>query len=558
MSGNRPSPPPLTITTTTLVPPTNFIAVSSNSSSSGAQSSISNSTSATTLSAISLIGKSALPISRAGLTRKMTELAGTGTGKPRGFDYIVIGGGSGGSATARRAAGPREKGGWGKKVLLVEEGKSGGTCVNVGCVPKKHTWNFSSMSEALRASQHYGYETPSNILFNYATFKAKRDANIASLNRGYEANWAREGITVVRGIAKFISPQTIAVALEDGSGVETFEAEHICIATGGKPIVPKIPGAQYGITSDGFFGLEELPKKIAVVGAGYIAVEMAGMLNAMGGIEVHMFIRGDTFLRKFDPMISETMTRTYEEAGIVIHRRYKEFARIEMFNGKKMMEEKVLNLRSDGDDGKGLVVNEVLWAVGRSPETEALDLGVVGVQTDERGYVRVDEFQNTSAGGIYALGDVTGQLELTPVAIAAGRLLSNRLFGSPQFAESALSYNLIPTVVFAHPEVGTIGLTEPEALQKYGAGNLHVYHTKFAAMFYDFFPAEDKVHAPTEFKIICEGEEERIVGLHLIGLGVGEMLQGFAVAVKMGARKRDFDACVAIHPTSAEEIVTMK
>ncbi|THV51456.1 hypothetical protein BGAL_0110g00150 [Botrytis galanthina] len=555
---SRPAPPLLTIKTTSLVPPTNLIAVSTNTYSSGTGTQSSSSESATTLSAISAVAKSALPISRAGLSRKMSGLTTMGKGEAKEFDYIVIGGGSGGSGTARRAAGPKEKGGWGKKVLLVEEGKSGGTCVNVGCVPKKHTWNFSSMAEALRASQHYGYETPSNIPFNYAAFKAKRDANIANLNRGYETNWAREGITLVRGTAKFVASKTISIELEDGSGVETFKSEHICVATGGKPIVPKIPGAHFGITSDGFFGLEELPKKIAVVGAGYIAVEMAGMLNAIGGIEVHMFIRGEKILRKFDPMVSETMTRTYEEAGVIIHKGYKGFARVEMWSGKKSSEEKVLNLRWDGDDGNGLVVNEVLWAVGRSPETEGLDLGAVGVLTDEKGHIRVDGFQNTNVEGIYGLGDVTGQMELTPVAIAAGRQLSNRLFGPSQFSQSALSYSLIPTVVFAHPEVGTIGLTGPEALQKYGAGNLKIYHTKFAAMFYDFFPPEEKTGIPTEFKIICEGEEEKIVGLHLIGLGVGEMLQGFAVAVKMGARKRDFDACVAIHPTSAEEIVTMK
>ncbi|EDO03446.1 hypothetical protein SS1G_05927 [Sclerotinia sclerotiorum 1980 UF-70] len=553
MSANRPSPPSLTITTKTLIPPTNLIAVSSNSLSAGTPSSSNSTSTATTLSAISSVAKSALPISRAGLNRKMPAIPIRGAVKE--FDYIVIGGGSGGSGTARRAAAPRIKGGWGKRVLLVESGKSGGTCVNVGCVPKKHTWNFSSMSEALRASQHYGYETPSNIPYNYAAFKAKRDANIAGLNRGYETNWEREGITLVRGGARFIAAKTIAVELVDGTGVETFKAEHICIATGGKPIVPKISGAQFGITSDEFFGLEELPKKIAIVGAGYIAVEMAGMLNALGGIEVHMFIRGDKILRKFDPMISETMTRTYEEAGIVIHRGYKNFARVEMFSGKKTAEEKVLNLRWDGDDGKGFVVNEVLWAVGRSPDTEDLNLGVAGVLTDDKGHVRVDGFQNTNVEGVYALGDVTAQLQLTP---AAGRQLSNRLFGPTQFSQAALSYNFVPSVVFAHPEVGTIGLTEPQALEKYGAGNLKIYHTKFAAMFYDFFPAEEKKHLPTEFKIICEGDEERIVGLHLIGLGVSEMLQGFAVAVKMGARKRDFDACVAIHPTSAEEIVTMK
>jgi len=217
--------------------------------------------------------------------------------------------------------------------------------------------------------------------------------------------------------------------------------------------VPKIEGAQFGITSDGFFDIEKLPKKIAIVGAGYIAVEMAGMLNAIG-VEVHMFIRGETFLRNFDPMIQRTMTKRYEDVGIVIHKNYKTMERVDIVsegNGS----EKVLNVTIAGET---MEFNELLWAIGRAPETESLELAAAGVKLGERGFISVDEFQNTSSAGIYALGDVTGQMELTPVAIAAGRQLSNRLFGPPHLSQSHLSYSNIPTVVFAHPEIGTIGL----------------------------------------------------------------------------------------------------
>ncbi|KAE9368308.1 glutathione-disulfide reductase [Stipitochalara longipes BDJ] len=468
--------------------------------------------------------------------------------EPEEFEYIVIGGGSGGSGTARRAAA------WyGKKTLLVENGLSGGCCVNVGCIPKKQTWNFASVAESLRDSIHYGFATPPNIPFNFGAFKAKRDANILSLNGIYESNWSREGITLVHGTAKFLTPQTLSVDLEDGSGERTFKGEHICIATGGYPIVPEIEGAEHGITNEGFFALEELPSKIAIVGAGYIAVEMAGMLNAVG-VEVHMFIRGNTFLRSFDPMVQESMTARYESVGVKIHRGYEGFQKIEKVS--KEGESKRLKLVIKG--GEEIVVDELLWAVGRNPETSSLELEKVGVEVDAKGHVVVDKYQNTSVKGVYALGDVTGQLELTPVAIAAGRHLSNRLFGPAHLSTSFLSYENIPTVVFAHPEIGTIGLTEPAAIAKFGASNIKVYHTKFMNMFYFPFPEEDRKRNPTEFKIVCEGAEERVVGLHLLGLGVGEMLQGFAVAVKMGATKKDFDATVAIHPTSAEEVVTMR
>ncbi|KAK2777699.1 Glutathione reductase [Onygenales sp. PD_12] len=466
------------------------------------------------------------------------------------YDYIVIGGGSGGSGAARRASG------WYKaKTLIVENGRSGGTCVNVGCVPKKMTWNFSSIAETLRDGVHYGYDIPQNLPVDFSVFKRKRDAVVARLNGIYERNWNREGIDLVHGTATFTGPRQIEVAFQDGSGSKKYVADHVLIASGGYPVVPRdVPGAEFGITSDGFFEIETLPPKIAVVGAGYIAVELAGVLQSIG-VETHMFIRGETFLRKFDPMVQTTMTKRYEDVGVVVHKGFEGFEKVEQVSDG-VGAEKVLRLT--GKNGEVFEVNELLWAIGRAPAVEGLGLEKAGVKTKEGGYVVVDEFQNTSAPGVYALGDVTGQAELTPVAIAAGRQLGNRLFGPPELKSSKLSYADIPTVVFSHPEVGTTGLTEPEAIAQYGADNIKVYHTKFSAMFYDVLPAEEKAKNPTEMKLVCAGPEEKVVGLHILGLGVGEMLQGFGVAVKMGATKKDFDSCVAIHPTSAEELVTMR
>lgn len=465
------------------------------------------------------------------------------------YDYIVIGGGSGGSGSARRAAG------WyGAKTVIIESNKAGGTCVNVGCVPKKMTWNFSSINEAIHVGKHYGYSLPGEPKIDYGHFKRIRDAVIQRLNGAYERNWNKEGIDLVHGRARFVEPKVIEVDLSDGSGKARFTAKHILIATGSCPTVPKVKGAEHGITSDGFFELEELPPKFAVVGAGYIAVELAGVLAAVG-VEVHMFIRGDTFLRKFDPMIQKTMTQRYEDMGIHIHKNHEGFQEVQLVRDGKGADKLLRLVEKNGDS---LEVNELLWAVGREPEVSDLNLHIPGVKQNHVGHILVDEYQNTNVEGIYAIGDVTGKAELTPVAIAAGRQLSSRLFGLPELKSSKLSYDNIPTVIFAHPEVGAIGLTEPDARAKYGDDKVKIYHTRFTAMYYDVLPPEEKRKNPTEMKLVCVGPEERIVGLHILGLGVGEMLQGFGVAVKMGATKQDFDSCVAIHPTSAEELVTMR
>ncbi|KAL4805211.1 hypothetical protein BDV18DRAFT_142165 [Aspergillus unguis] len=463
------------------------------------------------------------------------------------YDYIVLGGGSGGSGSGRRAAG------WyGAKTLIVESGRSGGTCVNVGCVPKKMTWNFASITESIEAGRHYGYDLPHNVDVNYTHFKKLRDSTIERLNGIYERNWGREGIDLVHGRARFVEPKTIEVT-QDGTTTR-YTAPHILIATGGRPSIPDIKGAEHGITSDGFFEIEELPPKLAVVGAGYIAIELAGVMGTVG-VDTNLFIRGETFLRKFDPMIQKTMTERYEAAGIKVHKKHPGIKEVQLLREGKG-KDKLLKLIMN--DGSEMEVNELLWAIGRVPEVEDLHLEVPGLKQDPKGHIIVDEYQNSSVDGIYAIGDVTGQAELTPVAIAAGRQLGNRLFGPPEHKDAKLSYENIPTVVFSHPEVGTVGLTEPEARERFGDENVKVYHTRFSAMYYDVFPPEEKKKNPTEFKLVVAGPEEKVVGLHILGLGVGEMLQGFGVAVKMGATKKDFDSCVAIHPTSAEELVTLR
>lgn len=272
------------------------------------------------------------------------------------------------------------------------------------------TWNFATINEMLHIGKSYGYDIPENIALDYTHFKNTRDAVITRLNGAYERNWDREGIDLINGRARFVEPKIIEVQLADGSGVARYTAPHILLATGGRPKVPTVPGAEHGITSDGFFEIEDLPPKIAVVGAGYIAVELAGVLNAIN-VETHMFIRGDTFLRKFDPMVQKTMTDRYEASGVRLHRHHSGFKEVQLIRDGKG-KDKLIKLI--GHDGSELEFNELLWAVGRTPEVEDLHLDIPGVKLNVGGHVVVDEYQNTSVEGVYALGDVTGQAELTP------------------------------------------------------------------------------------------------------------------------------------------------
>ena len=466
----------------------------------------------------------------------------------RETDYLVIGGGSGGLASARMAASK-----FGIKATIIEGARLGGTCVNVGCVPKKVTFNAAAIAEALHDAKAYGFSVEQTKPFDWTVFKHKRDAYIQRLNGIYARNLNNDKVENVHGWARFTGPNEVTVALDEadeaGNKEVVIRSKKILIAVGGRPSdPPSIPGAEHGINSNGFFDIETLPKKVAIVGAGYIAVEFAGMFNALGS-ETHLFIRHKTFLRSFDPIIQDGVTDNYEKLGVKLHR-----------------ETQLTRVDKDAATGKltlhygsGETVTDVdhlIWAVGRTPLTKDIGLEKVGVKLTDKGYIVADKLQKTSAEGIYALGDVTGPVELTPVAIAAGRRLAHRLFGGPEFSNYHMDYTNVPSVVFAHPEVGSIGLTEPQAIEQYGKDNIKIYKTNFTAMYYAMMEPEEK--RPTAYKLITAGKEEKVVGLHIMGLGSGEMLQGFGVAIKMGATKKDFDSVVAIHPTSAEELVTLK
>lgn len=443
------------------------------------------------------------------------------------YDLIVIGGGSGGLATAQRAAE------YGARAAVFEPGRLGGTCVNVGCVPKKVMWNAAELAHALRMAPQYGFDIELTAL-DWLRLKTGRDAYVERLNGIYARNLERKAIPVIREHARLAGPRSV----RDEQG-RSYDAEHIVIAAGGYPRFPELPGAELGLISDGFFDLEALPSRVAVVGSGYIAVEFAGVLRALGS-EVSLFMRFDRVLRHFDPLLSTRLMQHMQEAGIDL-----------VTGAVPAALEPGLDLTTvDGRRFEGF--DRLIWAIGRAPNTRRLDLDAAGVATDSFGYVSVDEFQNTNVPGIYALGDITGQAELTPVAIAAGRRLADRVFDAQ--TERRLSYELIPTVVFSHPPIGTVGLTEPKARARYGDAEIETYTSEFVPM----INALTEEKPITAMKLVTAGREQRVVGCHIIGPGADEMLQGFAVAMSMGARKRDLDDTIAIHPTSSEELVTMR
>ncbi|MCT8547660.1 glutathione-disulfide reductase [Glaesserella parasuis] len=452
------------------------------------------------------------------------------------YDYIAIGGGSGGIASINRAAS------YGKKCAIIEAKHLGGTCVNVGCVPKKVMFYGAQIAEAInRYAPDYGFDVTVNR-FDYRKLVESRQAYIGRIHTSYNNVLARNNVDVIRGFAKFVNKNTVEVALADG-GVEQITADHILIATGGRPSRPAIKGAEYGIDSDGVFALNDVPKRVAVVGAGYIAVELAGVLNSLG-TETHLFVRQHAPLRTFDPLIVETLLEVMHQDGIQLHTHAIPQEVVKNADGS-------LTLKLENAEEQS--VDCLVWAIGREPATDVINLEAAGVATNERGFVKVDKFQNTNVEGIYAVGDIIeGGIELTPVAVAAGRRLSERLFNNRP--NEHLDYNLVPTVVFSHPPIGTIGLTEPKAVEQYGAENVKVYKSSFTPM----YSAVTQHRQPCRMKLVCVGKEEKIVGLHGIGFGVDEMMQGFAVAIKMGATKADFDNTVAIHPTGSEEFVTMR
>ncbi len=445
------------------------------------------------------------------------------------FDYLVLGGGSGGVASARRAAS------YGAKVALVEAGKLGGTCVNVGCVPKKIMWTAATLAEAVGEAAEYGFDVSPGAL-DFARLKAGRDAYVRFLNAVYARNLEHEGVTRIEGRGCFIEPHVLDVA------GRKYSADRILLATGARPRLPEFRGAELCTTSDGFFELESLPARVAVIGSGYIAVELAGILQRLGS-DVRLLFRDTEPLRGFDPTLRAALAEHLTDAGIALERNTR-IASLERERGSALSLELADGSRRGPYDC-------VIAAIGRTPNSSGIGLDVARIETTAEGHVVADDFQNTTASGIHAVGDVTGRVQLTPVAIAAGRKLADRLFGGE--TEARIDYEGVPTVVFSQPPVGTVGLREEAALAKYGS-SMKVYIRKFTSLHYALTARKPK----TTVKLITAGPEERVVGIHVIGIGADEMIQGFAVAFRMGATKADLDRTIAIHPTSAEEIVTLR
>ena len=447
------------------------------------------------------------------------------------YDYISIGGGSGGIASLNRAAS------YGKKCAIIEASHLGGTCVNLGCVPKKVMWYGAQVAEAIhKYAPDYGFDIDVKG-FDFKKLVETRQKYISNIHRSYETNLAKNKVEVIQGFAKFVDTKTVEV------NGELITADHILIATGGRPVLPDVKGAEYGIDSDGFFELEQLPERVAVVGAGYVAVEIAGVLRSLGS-EVDLYVRQHSPLRSFDHSIVNVLIEEMDKEGIELHTHTVI---------KEVIKNEDGSLTIDLEDGRTNTVDCLIWAVGREPATDKINLEVTGVETNSIGKIKVDKFQNTNVEGIYAVGDIIeNSIDLTPVAVAAGRRLSERLFNNKP--NEHLDYNLVPTVIFTHPPIGTIGMSEMQAIAQYGEDSIKCYSSTFTPM----YSAVTQHRQKCTMKLVCLGDEEKVIGLHGIGFGVDEMIQGFAVAIKMGATKADFDNTVAIHPTGSEEFVTMR
>jgi glutathione reductase (NADPH) len=442
-------------------------------------------------------------------------------------DLIVLGAGSGGLATAFRAAQH------GARVALLEPRELGGTCVHRGCVPKKALWVAAQLAQAQQLAVEFGFDSRPGSL-DWEQFRQLRQRYIDGIDHRYAERLQAAGVELQRHAGRFVSADTIE--LPDGS---RLQAPRIVIATGARPRRLPLPGFDLGLVSDDIFALHELPRQVAIVGGGYVAAEFACLLRALGS-DVELLTRG-TVLEGFDGELVQELMQQMRAQGIRI-----------------TQQGSILSARRD--EG-GIVLDDakigprgpyqtLLWAVGRVPNTGSLGLDVAGVMLDEQGHVRVDPTQDTNVPGIHALGDVTASKALTPVAVAAGRYLADRLFGGQGNAK--LDYDNIPSVVFAKPPVGIVGLTEAKARELHG-DEVAVYRSRFTPM----QQALAGRHEQSLMKLVCVGSDERVVGIHAMGVGVDEMLQGFAVAMKLGLRKRDLDATVAIHPTSAEELVLM-
>ena len=445
------------------------------------------------------------------------------------YDLIVLGGGSGGLAAAFRAAQH------GQRVAMLEPGELGGTCVNVGCVPKKAMWLAADLSGRIGLAAAMGFDVPVRPSLDWKELVVHRQAYIANIHTSYLKRLDENNVVRVPRRGRLVDAHTV----ECSDGVR-ISAAHILIATGAHPQRPDIPGAELGLVSDDFFNLCSAPERVAIVGGGYIAVELAGLLQALGS-RVTLLVRGERLLERFDAELTGQLAENLRHQGVQVHFGYR-------LRELQRDGDGVLALGHDGPaDGR---FDAVFFATGRRGNSADLGLDAVGVVVGEKGEVEVDEWQTTAVPSVHAVGDIAGKVGLTPVAIAAARKLMDRLFGGQPQAK--MDYENVASVVFSHPALGAVGLSEEEACAKHG--DVRVYRSNFRPMLQALADGTQR----SLFKLVCVGEEERVVGVHLLGEAADEILQGFALAVKMGATKAQFDDTVAIHPTSAEEVVLMR
>jgi glutathione reductase (NADPH) len=442
------------------------------------------------------------------------------------FDLFVIGAGSGGVRAARMAAAK------GKKVAIAEVSDLGGTCVNVGCVPKKLFVYASQFPEFFHASKGYGWTIQQPHSFDWETLRNNKTQEITRLNGIYQQLLTNSGAQIINGRATLKGPQQVAI------NGQTYGAENILIATGGWPYIPEFEGSELAISSNEMFSLDQLPKQAVIVGGGYIAVEFAGILNGLG-VQTDLIYRGDRLLKTFDPQCSDKVTEGMIAKGVNIHLK----TEISSISGKEN------NLTVHLNNGQSIEAGIALYATGRTANTKSLGLENTAIKTQANGAIVVNDYFQTAEPTIYALGDVIDRVQLTPVAIQESMLLLELLYGDSQ---PKMDYANIPTAVFSQPELATVGLTEQQAKEQYS--NIKVYESDFRPMFETLGQGEGRVY----IKLIVDTATDRVVGCHMVGEHAAEIIQGIAIAIKAGATKTDFDQTMGIHPTVAEEFVTLR
>lgn len=444
------------------------------------------------------------------------------------YQLFVIGGGSGGVRAARIASG------LGARVAIAENFRYGGTCVIRGCVPKKLLVYAAHFAEDFADAKGFGWTVPP-AEFSWPQLIEAKNTEIARLSSLYENNLMGAKVEVMHGAARLVDTHTVAV------NGQQITAEHILVATGGTPFLPPIPGIEHAISSNEMFDLPQLPKRVLIVGGGYIAVEFAGILNGLGA-QVTLCYRGAQVLRGFDDDVRAHLHDEMVKKGIAVML-HQDVARIDKLSGTG------LSVALTGGQTPPLEVDAVLYATGRVPNTRGLGLSEIGVALDRAGGVKVDAFGQSSVASIHAVGDVTNRIALTPVAIREGAALANTLFGPTRISADL---STVPSAVFSQPPIGTVGLTEAQALDQYG--EIDIYSAKFRGMRHTLSGRDER----TLVKLIVDSASQRVLGAHMVGADSPEIIQGLAIAIRMGATKADFDATVALHPSAAEEFVTLR